>query len=267
MVLGGAEALYRPSPRSPSCHRASRWCPPPAERCPFPRGRRSVSRNNSAKPRPVRSATMSESKRKFWLTYGIPRPRNEMQRPGRADHPRRFGIAERRLNRRAVQHRDSPVVAQPRLVVAQMKSGRRGLSQQRQPRAHIVVQHGRIRESIQHHTAGELLGDGAHPEQSARREGDAALGVGPTPGVADQNLAVAQHGDRAAWPGVGPRQRLHDAIKEGTRHIRFYPRPSSRSNGSMRVIEASSQTAAMISSIEPGNAPCRARSRTFASIS
>ena len=94
-----------------------------------------------------------------------------------------------------------------------MQRTRRGLLEQRQPGAHVAIQHRRIGERVQHHAAGELLGDGAHAEQRARRERDAPFGVGPAPGVPDQGFAVAQNGDGTAGSGVGARQGFDGAIE------------------------------------------------------
>ncbi len=91
--------------------------------------------------------------------------------------------------------------------------GVRHLLQQRQTGADVVVQHRRVGECIQQHAAGELLGDGAHAEQRARREGNAPLGIGPAPGVAHQHLAGAQHGDGAARASVGAWKAFEKAVE------------------------------------------------------
>ena len=157
-------------------------------------------------------------------------PGAKLQRPRAGDDAGGFGVAERRLGRRAVQHRHRPVVAQAGLVVAQMQRAGRRLLQQRQAGAHVAVQHRRVGKGVQHHAAGELLGDRAHAEQRARREGNAPLGVGPAPGVANQDLAVAQHGDRAAGSGIGAGQGVDSAVEAGGerghhgRHSRVFAR-------------------------------------------
>ena len=201
--------------RSPRCRRA--WPRVSAARNALAMPARSNTRvrSNSAKLRPVRCCTMSDRMRKFWLHVGMARAGREVQRACAGDHAGGLGVAERRLGRRAVQHRHRPVVAQAGLVVAQMQRRRRRLLQQRQAGAHIAIQHRRIGKRIQHHGAGELLGDGAHAEQRARRERDAPFGIRPAPGVAHQHLAVAQRGDRAAGSGIAAWQGFDDAIEAG----------------------------------------------------
>ena len=137
----------------------------------------------------------------------------EMQRARARNHTCSLGIAERRLCRRAMQHRHRPIVAQAGLVVTQMQRTWRRLLQQWQPVAHVGIQHRRIGIGVQNNGAGELLGDRAHAEQRARGKGDAPLGVGPTPCVAKQHLAIAQRGDRAAGSGVGARQHVHSLVE------------------------------------------------------
>ena len=149
------------------------------------------------------------------VDVGVAGAGREVQRARAGDHAGGLGVAERRLGRRAVQHRDRPVVAQAGLVVTEMQRARRRLLQERQAGAHVAIQHRRVGEGVQHRGAGELLGDGAHAEQRARRERDAAFGVGPAPGVAHQHLAVAQRGDGAAGSGIGARQGLDDAVEAG----------------------------------------------------
>jgi len=94
-----------------------------------------------------------------------------------------------------------------------MQRAGRGLFQPGQTRTHIGVQHRRIGEAVEHEAAGELLGDRAHAKQRARREGDAPFGIGPAPGVADQQLAVPQHGHRSARTGIGAREILQHTVK------------------------------------------------------
>ena len=201
--------------RSPRCRPAWRGCRRPGRRSPCRRGRRSAcaaARRSSGRCAP---AAMSDSMRKFWFDVGIARARRELQRARAADHARGLGVAERRLGRRAVQHRHRPVVAQARTGC--------GTGAARPAPAARAAAGGRARrrpaptvgEGVQHQAAGELLGDRAHAEQRARREGDAPLGIGPAPGVAGQHLALAQHGDRAAGPGIGARQGIKGTLKVG----------------------------------------------------
>jgi hypothetical protein len=138
-----------------------------------------------------------------------------MQRTRAGDHALGLDLAERCFDRRTVQHRHRPVIAQAGLVVAQMQRTRCRLFQQRQARAHIVIEHGWIGEGIQHHGAGELLGDGAHAEQRARRERDAPLRIGPAPGMAHQHLALLQYSYGAAWPGIRAREPFNGTFEAG----------------------------------------------------
>ena len=149
---------------------------------------------------------------KILVDVGVAGAGGEVQRARAGDDAGGLGVAERRFGRRAVQHRHRPVVAQAGLVVAQVQRAWWGLLQVRQAGAHVGVQHRGVGEGVQHGGAGELLGDRAHAEQCPRGEGDAALGVGPAPGVADQRLAGAQD---AAWPGIGTREGLQGAVEAG----------------------------------------------------
>ena len=164
---------------------------------------------------------------------GIARARRELQGGGAGDDPRRFRIAEGGFDRRAMQHRHRPVVAQAGLVVRQVERAGRRIAQQRQPGADQRVEHRRVAAGIQHRGAGELLGDGAHAEQRPRREGDAPFRIGIAPGMAQQHLAVPQHGDGAARPGIGARQPGGEAFEPvhqaGTR--RYFCRQRTPSGG------------------------------------
>ena len=112
-----------------------------------------------------------------------------------------------------MQHRHGPVVAQTRLVVAEVQRTWRSLLQQRQAGAHIVIEHRRVGKCIQDQAAGELLGDRAEAKQGARREGKLPLGIGPAPGVTSQHLAVAQYGERTPWSGIVAGQSFDSAVK------------------------------------------------------
>ncbi len=146
---------------------------------------------------------------------GVAGAGRELQRARAGDHAGGFDVAERGLGRRAVQHRQRPVVAQAGLVVTQVQRGWRPLRQVRQAGSDVVVEVGRVGKGVQQRGAGELLGDGAHAEQGARGERNAAFGVGPAPGVADQGFAVAHDGDGAAWSGVGAGECFDGAIEAG----------------------------------------------------
>ena len=61
------------------------------------------------------------------VDVGVAGAGREMQRAGAGDDAGGLGVAERRLGRRAVQHRHRPVVAQAGLVVAQVQRGGRRL--------------------------------------------------------------------------------------------------------------------------------------------
>ena len=150
---------------------------------------------------------------KILVHVGVARSRHEMQRARATDHTCSLGIAEWGLDRRAVQHRHRPIVAQARLVMTQMQRAWCRLLQHRQTGAHVGIQHRRIGIGVQDDGAGKLLGDGAHAEQRARREGDAPLGVGPSPCVAKQHLAIAQRSDCTAGSGIGARQRVHSVVE------------------------------------------------------
>ncbi len=155
------------------------------------------------------------------VDVGVAGAGHEVQRSRAGDHAGGFGVAERRLGRGAVQHRDRPVVAQAGLVVTEMQRARRRLLEEREAGADVVIQHRRVGERVQHRGAGELLGDGAHAEQRVRGERDAAFGVGKAPCVAQQHFAVAQRGDGTAGSGIGAGEALDHAVEacgEGAGH-------------------------------------------------
>ena len=136
------------------------------------------------------------------VAVGIAGAGRKLQRPGGGHDAGGFDLPERRLGRRTMQHRHGPVVAQTRLVVAEVQRAWRRLLQQRQAGPHVVIEHRRVGKGVQDQAAGELLGDGAHAKQRVRREGKAPFGIGPAPGVTSQHLAVAQYGKRTAGSGV-----------------------------------------------------------------
>ena len=137
------------------------------------------------------------------IRIGVASAGDELQRASGADDTARLGIAKRRFHGRAVQHGDRPIIAQARLVVTELQRGRCRLFERRQPVAHVGVEHRRIGKLGEQRRARELLGNGAHAEQSARCERDAALGIGKSPRVLGEDLAPLQHGAGTARSGIG----------------------------------------------------------------
>ena len=73
------------------------------------------------------------------VDVGVPGAWGEMQGAGAGDDAGGFSVAERRLGRRAVQHRYRPVIAQAGLIVAQMHGVGRRLFQPRQAGTNVGV--------------------------------------------------------------------------------------------------------------------------------
>ena len=132
----------------------------------------------------------------------------------RAITPRGFGVAERRL-RPASRAASRPPSS---------RAGRTGCGRGAARRAPAAARSGsRARTSPSSADgSGNASSTAAqvnclvieHMRNSVRgRERDAPLGVGPAPGVARQDLARAEHGNRAAWSSVGARQRCDGAIE------------------------------------------------------
>ena len=118
------------------------------------------------------------------------------------DPARRIDLPERRFRGGAMKHGHGPIVPQARLVMRQMKGARNG-AEQWQPGSNGRVEDCRIGTRIQHHSAGELLGDGANPEQRRGGERDAPLGIRPAPAVPGYDLTLPQHGHCTPRPGEG----------------------------------------------------------------
>jgi hypothetical protein len=114
-------------------------------------------------------------------------------------------IREGCFNGRSLEHRDGPVVSQAGLVVAQLLQGRWARFEHRQACVHVVVEQGQVGEKLEKSAARELLGDGADAKERSGCERDATFEVRPAPGVAGDDVAVFENGNRAAgaWVGVG----------------------------------------------------------------
>ena len=154
---------------------------------------------------------------KILVAVGVAGAGRKLERPRGGHDAGGFDLTERRLDRRTLQHRHGPVVAQARLVVAKVQCAWRSLLQQRQAGAYVVIEHRRVGKCVQDQAAGELLGDRAEAKQRAWREGKAPLGIGPAPGVTSQHLAVAQYGNRTTGSGVVAGQSVDSAVKAGGR--------------------------------------------------
>ena len=150
---------------------------------------------------------------KILVAVGVSAARGKLELPGGGHEAGGFDVTERRLGWRTLQHRHGPVVAQTRLVVAQVQCAWRSLLQQRQAGTHVVIEHRRVGKCVQDQAAGELLGDRAQAKQRVRREGKAPFGIGPAPGVTSQHLAVAQYGKRTTGSGVVAGQSVDRAVK------------------------------------------------------
>ena len=179
---------------------------------------------------------------KVLVHVGKARTAGELQAAGVGEDARRLAFSERGLGRGAQQHGHSPVIPQPGLVVSEVRSAGRRPVETGERGANIVIQGRQIRIGVERDGAGELFGDGTHPEQGSRREGYAPLGVGEAPGVADENVAVANDCDSAPWSGVGARKRLQDGVEaagEGVSHHATVARSNPPSKRGENVTHAS----------------------------
>ena len=152
------------------------------------------------------------------VAIGVAGAGGEMQALRAADDAVGILGVEDAFDRRAIEHGDGPVVAQAGLVVGEVEDARRAFRQRGQAATQILVEDARVGKLVEHQAAGELLRDGADEAHGQRCEGDAAFGVGPSPAVAREHLAVADHGDRAAGADIAPRERGERLVESGMGH-------------------------------------------------
>ncbi len=146
------------------------------------------------------------------VAIGIMRARREMRGLQAAQQALRLFRQKDAFRIGPAQNSQRPVIAQARLVVAQVAHARALFREPVEIGGKRIVKNFRLANAVQQHGAGELLADRADRHARLRRHRLARRKIGKAPGVAQDDLAILHHGDRAARPLIVLRNGANESF-------------------------------------------------------